>query len=404
MADSVAEQDIIVIGAGIVGLATARHLLASRPGLRILVIEKELAPGTHQTGHNSGVIHAGIYYAPGSLKARLCKEGAEATRRFCAQNDIPFDSCGKLIVATDAAELPRLDVLRERAEQNGLEFRMIGAAELAEIEPNVAGVGALLSPASGIVDYGQICRVLRDRLAEEGVTFQFGAKVTGLRETPDLVTVKTDQGDHSARCLVACAGLQADRIAAMSGLADDFRIIPFRGEYYRLAPDASDLVERLIYPVPDPSLPFLGVHLTKMIGGYTTVGPNAVLSLGRETYGGNRMVPEDARATFGFPGFWKLMARSVRPGLQELRGTLSRRTYLERCRRYCPALTLSDLQPHAPGIRAQAVGRDGRMIDDFLLRETRRTIHTCNAPSPAATSAFPIGAEIGGRVLDKLNT
>lgn len=397
-----AGYDIIVVGAGIVGLATAHHLRCSNPGLRIAVIEKEDAPGTHQTGHNSGVIHAGIYYAPGSLKARLCRAGAEEVKRFCAENDIPFDVCGKLIVATDDRELAALETLQERSLKNGIEIRVISAAELAEIEPNVTGVRAILSPGSGIVDYGRICRVLRDRLAAQGVEFRFGSGVKGLHETASEVTVETSEGAFAANLVVACAGLQADRIAAMSGLADDFRIVPFRGEYFRLSQRAGDLVRRLIYPVPDPSLPFLGVHLTKMIGGYTTVGPNAVFSLGRETYGRNSLDWGDAARSFAFPGFWKLMARSIRPGLHELQGTLSRRVYLERCRRYCPALTLADLEPYAPGIRAQAVGRDGRMIDDFLIRQTARTVHVCNAPSPAATSAFPIGAEIGGRVLEKL--
>lgn len=400
----VSAYDIIILGAGIVGLSTAHHLKRSRPGLRIAVLEKETAPGMHQTGHNSGVIHAGIYYAPGSLKARLCKAGAEQTKLFCAENGIPYDDCGKLIVATDERELAALDGLRQRAEANGIGIRMVEAGELKEIEPNVSGLRAILSPASGIVDYGRICRVLRDRLAGEGVEFRFGATVSGLKERTGEVTVETDAGAFTAGMVVACCGLQADRVADMCGLADDFRIVPFRGEYFRLSNRAGDLVRHLIYPVPDPSLPFLGVHLTKMIGGFTTVGPNAVFSLGRETYGRNSIDLADTVRSLSFPGFWKLMARSVRPGLHELRGTLSRRAYLERCRRYCPSLELSDLEPYPPGIRAQAVGRDGRMIDDFLLRQTARTIHVCNAPSPAATSAFPIGAEIGEKVLQKFSS
>lgn len=397
-----AQSDIIIIGAGIVGLATAWGLRKKQPGLRITIIEKEDQPGQHQTGHNSGVIHAGIYYAPGSLKSRLCKAGAQQTKQFCEENGINFDVCGKLIVATDPSELQALDNLRDRSQQNGLDIRMINQAELREIEPNVSGVSAILSPASGIVSYGRICLALRDLLKAQGVEFCFGATVRDLKEASDQVTVETTSGSFSAKLVVACAGLQADRIAAMSGLADDFRIIPFRGEYFRLADRAGSLVRHLIYPVPDPSLPFLGVHLTKMIGGYTTVGPNAVFSFGRETYDGNGIVLADTARSLAFPGFWKLMARSVKPGIHELRGTLSRKVYLERCRRYCPALTLEDLQPYAPGVRAQAVGRDGKMIDDFLIRHTLRTIHVCNAPSPAATSAFPIGAEIGERVLKQL--
>lgn len=394
-------RDIIVIGAGIVGLATTYFLKRSCPDLKITVVEKEIAPGMHQTGHNSGVIHAGIYYAPGSLKARLCKLGAEQTKRFCEANGIPFDECGKLIVATDEGEVAALENLRSRAEANGLPIRLINAAEMAEIEPNVTGLRAILSPASGIVDFGQICRVLRGHLEANGVEFHFDTQVLGIRETGKEVSVQTNSGDFTASNLVACAGLQADRLADMSGLADDFRIIPFRGEYYRLSSRAGDLVKHLIYPVPDPSLPFLGVHLTKMIGGYTTVGPNAVFSFGRETYHRNGLDFADTLRSLAFPGFWKLMARSVKPGIHELRGTLSRQVYLDRCRRYCPELTLADLKPYSAGIRAQAVSKDGRMIDDFLLRQTARTIHVCNAPSPAATSAFPIGAEIGSKILEK---
>ena len=400
---SVTQSGIIIIGAGIVGLATAWRLSQEQPGLGITVIEKEQEPGLHQTGHNSGVIHAGVYYTPGSLKARLCKEGAAETKSFCEANDIPFDTCGKLIVATEASELSRLDNLRQRSLQNGLDIRMIEQDELRELEPNVAGLRAILSPASGIVSYKRICLALRDLLIARGVAFQFDTAVTGIIETPDLVTVETTQGSFSAGLAIVCAGLQADRLADMSGLADDFRVIPFRGEYYRLSDRLNDVVSHLIYPVPDPSLPFLGVHLTKMIGGYTTVGPNAIFSFGRETYDRNGMVLTDTMRSVTFPGFWKLMARSIRPGLHELRGTLSRKVYLERCRRYCPSLTLEDLQPYAPGVRAQAVGRDGKMIDDFLIRQTARTVHVCNAPSPAATSAFPIGAEIASRVLEKLS-
>jgi len=394
--------DAAIVGAGIVGLALAYFMLKARPGLQLVVVEKEAGPGLHQTGHNSGVIHAGIYYAAGSLKARLCKAGAAATKRFCRENGIAFEECGKLIVATDTDELPRLDELESRARANGLRVERIGAGEIAEREPHVRGKAALYSPASGIVDYARICRVLRDGLAAGGVTFRFGEAATRILETANGVTLGTTGGVYNVRLLLACAGLQADRIARMSGLGDDFRIVPFRGEYYRVSDKARVGVNHLIYPVPDPSLPFLGIHLTRMIGGYATVGPNAMLSLGRETYGGNSLVARDLMPSLAFPGFWKLMARSVRPGLRELAGAVSKSVYLRRCRRYAPGLALDDLEPHPPGIRAQAVGRDGRMIDDFLLRETRRTIHVCNAPSPAATSAFPIGAEIGRRALEKL--
>ncbi|AUQ52458.1 L-2-hydroxyglutarate oxidase LhgO (plasmid) [Phaeobacter inhibens] len=394
--------DVAIIGAGIVGLATAHFLHQSEPDRRIVVIDKEAGPGQHQTGHNSGVIHAGIYYAPGSLKAKLCTAGAKATKAFCDTHEIAYENCGKLIVATDTPELTALDELERRATQNGQIVQPVSREELAEREPMVRGVRALFSPASGIVDYGEICRVLHKTLEISGVDFLFGQAVTGLEERTNETLVATSGGELSTRLVVACAGLQADRIAALSGVGDDFRIIPFRGEYYRVADHSNVQVNHLIYPVPDPSLPFLGVHLTKMIGGYSTVGPNAMFSLGRETYSANRPVWRDLGRSLAFPGFWKLMARSLRPGLHELSGSLLKSVYLKRCQRYCPDLSLSDLEPYEPGIRAQAVDASGKMIDDFLLRETRRSIHVCNAPSPAATSAFPIGEEIGARVLKKL--
>lgn len=397
------QNDVVIVGGGILGLTTAWSLRNANPDLRITLLEKEKGPGLHQSGHNSGVIHAGIYYAPGSLKATLCKQGAARTKLFCEQHGIPFDTCGKLVVATEPHELPALENLGERSRANGLATTLIGGDELTEMEPNIVGLRALFSPASGIVSYARICATLRDLLAAQGVDFRFGAFVTNLDERPDEVVVETSVGDFSAGSAVACAGLQADRIAAMSGLADDFRIIPFRGEYYRLAPHLDQVVRHLIYPVPEPSLPFLGVHLTRMIGGYVTVGPNAVFSLGRETYGRSWPGAADIAASLAFPGFWRLARRFAKVGLQEMRGSLSRKVYLERCRRYCPMLTLADLQPYPSGLRAQAVGRDGRMIDDFLIRETARTLHVCNAPSPAATSAFPIGDTISARLLGKIN-
>lgn len=394
--------DVAIIGAGIVGLATAHFLHKTIPDQRIVVIDKEAGPGLHQTGHNSGVIHAGIYYAPGSLKAKLCAAGAKATKAFCDEHKIAYENCGKLIVATDESELTALDELERRAIQNGQIVHPISKDELIEREPMVRGLRALFSPASGIVDYREICRILHKTLQETGVDFLFGQAVTGLEEHTDETLVVTSGGELSTRLVVACAGLQADRIAALSGVASDFRIIPFRGEYYRIATHSKVQVNHLIYPVPDPSLPFLGVHLTKMIGGYSTVGPNAMFSLGRETYAANRPAWLDLGRSLAFPGFWKLMARSLRPGLHELSGSLLKSVYLKRCQRYCPALSLKDLEPYEPGIRAQAVDASGTMIDDFLLRETRRSIHVCNAPSPAATSAFPIGEHIGARILQKL--
>lgn len=396
-----APYDFAIIGGGIIGLATAYRLLQERPGARLVLVEKETALARHQSGHNSGVIHAGVYYAPGSLKARLSKAGAVRTVAFCQEHDVPYLQCGKLIVATDATELQRLDGLEERVKANGVEYRRVGGAELKELEPNVTGVAGLLSPKTGIADYPRMCERLGDAIKAAGGEIRLGAKVTAIRERPAEITIETDAGAFTARMLIACAGLQADRVAKLAGLALDFRIVPFRGEYYRISDRLGELVSRLIYPVPDPALPFLGVHLTRMIGGYLTVGPNAVLSMGRENYDANTPVPGDMAEMASFPGFWKLMARYAAAGLYELRGSLSRSVYLERCQRYCPALRLDDLLPYRAGIRAQNVSADGKLIDDFLIKETARSLHVCNAPSPAATSALPIADEIVAQALKK---
>lgn len=395
--------DFVIVGGGILGLATAYRLLQERPFSRLVLIDKERELARHQTGHNSGVIHAGVYYTPGSLKVRLCKEGAERTVRFCQEHGVPFERCGKLIVATDAEEARRLKGLEERVVANGLKYDRVNPEQLRELEPNVAGVEALLVHATGIVDYTQICEKLADEIREAGGEIRLGAEVLDVAETNSDVTVETTLGDYAARTLIVCAGLQGDRLAMMAGLDIDFRVLPFRGEYYRVSPLRGELVKRLIYPVPDPALPFLGVHLTRHIGGYLSVGPNAMLSLGRETYSANLPVPKDMADMISFPGFYKLMARFAAAGLYELRGSLSKRVYLERCRKYCPSLELDDLQPMEPGIRAQTVSAEGKLVDDFLFLETSRSLHCCNAPSPAATSALPIADEIVSRALRKAN-
>ena len=395
--------DYVIIGGGILGLASAYRLLQERPGARLVVLEKEKALARHQTGHNSGVIHAGVYYQPGSLKARLCKEGAERTVKFCEEHGIAYDRCGKLIVATDADEAERLKGLEERVIANGLDYERISNERLKEIEPNVSGVAALLVHATGIVDYGDICDRFAEEIREAGGEIRLGTTVTGVVERDAEITVETTTDAFAARTLVVCAGLQGDRLAIMSGLDIDFRVLPFRGEYYEVVRNRADLVKHLIYPVPDPSLPFLGVHLTRHIDGSLSVGPNAMLSLGRETYSGNYPVPQDMADMMSFPGFYKLMARFAAAGLYELRGSLSKSVYLERCRKYCPSLTLDDLEPKEPGIRAQTVSADGELVDDFLFLETSRSLHVCNAPSPAATSALPIADEIVSRALRKAN-
>ncbi|MBH0781206.1 L-2-hydroxyglutarate oxidase [Nocardia bovistercoris] len=386
--------DFCVIGGGIVGVATARTLLRRHPGASLVLVEKARALATHQTGHNSGVIHSGIYYAPGSLKARLCAQGARWTKEFAAAQGIPFEVCGKLLVATDAAEHRRMLDLYERSITNGVEVELLDAAELRRREPRVTGVGALFVPGTGIIDYGRVTAALAAQVREEGGRIVLGAEVTELRESAESVTAAGPSGSWTARRLVVCAGLQADRMAAAAGLRVDFRIVPFRGEYYRLPPERADLVRTLIYPVPDPSLPFLGVHLSPMIDGSLTVGPNAVLGLSREGYRKGSVDLRDAREILGFPGTHRVARTHLRTGVRELRNSLFKRGYLAECRRYCPELTMADLLPREAGIRAQAVLRDGTLVHDFLLERTARSIHVLNAPSPAATSAIPIAEHI----------
>jgi len=386
--------DYVLIGAGIVGLATARELLRREPGCSLLLIEKESGPALHQTGRNSGVVHAGVYYEPGSLKARLCKAGAAATMALCEQHGIAVENCGKLIVATSEQEDRRLRDLLQRCRANGLNASALDASQLKATEPRITGTAGILVPETSIVDYTEVSKALAKEVEQGGGTIRYECTLLGIREEADVVTVETTAGDFAAGRLMACAGLMADRVAAMSGLADDFQIVPFKGEYFRLGEDKNDIVRHLIYPVPDPALPFLGVHLTRMIGGYVTVGPNAVLSLAREGYGKFAFDFRDAMQTLGFPGFWKLAASNLRSGIDEMRSSVSKRRYLELCRKYCPELKEDDLQPHRSGVRAQAVMRDGSLVHDFLIRSTARTVHVCNAPSPAATSAMPIAAHI----------
>ncbi|MBF6178692.1 L-2-hydroxyglutarate oxidase [Nocardia otitidiscaviarum] len=386
--------DYCVIGGGIVGVATAHRLLSRHPGASLLLVEKAAALGIHQTGHNSGVIHSGIYYAPGSLKARLCREGARRTKEFAAAHDIPFQVCGKLLVATDSAEHARMLALYERSVTNGVDVELLDAAELRRREPRVTGVGALFVPDTGIIDYSRVTAALAAQVRAAGGTVILGAEITAIDETGDAVTVSGPAGSWRARRLVVCAGLQADRLARLAGLRTQLRIVPFRGEYYQLPPARKDLVRTLIYPIPDPELPFLGVHLSPTIDGDLTVGPNAVLGLAREGYRKGSVDLRDVREILGFRGFHRVAAANVRTGVRELRNSLFKRGYLAECRRYCPELTLDDLLPREAGIRAQAVLRDGTLVHDFLLEKTERSVHVLNAPSPAATSALPIAAHI----------
>ena len=391
--------DFIIIGGGIIGASTAWQLKQRFPDRSVLLLEKEAAFGLHQTGRNSGVIHAGVYYEPGSLKARFCRDGLSATLEFCKREGIPHEQCGKLIVAVEDSEFPRLEALYDRCSRNGVRAQRLDAASLKEREPNVNGRGALLIPETGIADYGAVCRRMLEKFRAAGGECRANAGVVDLRENTSGVEVATGAGTFQAKFLIACAGLMSDRLAFMQGLRIDCRIVPFRGEFYRLPAGRSGFIKHLIYPVPDPTLPFVGVHLTRTVDGGITVGPNAVLGWKREGYGRINFDARDALDTVRFPGFWKLAARHWRHGVAEYADTIWKRGYLKQVRRLCPELTLEDLLPHPAGIRAQAVKADGTLAHDFLFARSPRSLHVCNAPSPAATSAIPIGAYL----CDQLN-
>ncbi len=391
--------DFAIIGAGIVGLAAAREILRARPRSSIILLEKENAVAWHQTGHNSGVIHSGIYYAPGSLKARLCREGAAATMAFCAEQGIKFENCGKLLVATNERERVRMEALFERAKQNDIEVLPIDRAGLMRLEPNITGVGALLVPSTGIVDYRMVALAIAQIVTAQGADLLLGVEVVAIAENKDAVEISTPKQSFRARALIVCAGLQSDRLAKLSGLRIDHRIVPFRGEFYILPKSRAGLINRLIYPIPDPKLPFVGIHLTRTIDGRIIVGPNAVLGFSREGYEKFSFSRRDVFDTMAFPGFWKLVGTHLASGVAEMRDSLWKQGYLAQCRKYCPGLSLGDLEPGVAGIRAQAVLRDGTLVQDFLFAETARQLHVCNAPSPAATSAIPIAQMIAGKVL-----
>jgi L-2-hydroxyglutarate oxidase len=391
--------DFAIIGAGIVGLAAAQEILHARPGSSIIILEKESTVAQHQTGHNSGVIHAGIYYAPGSLKARFCREGAAATKAFCVEQGIKFETCGKLLVATNESEQLRMDALFACAKQNGVEVEQIDAAELSRLEPNITGVGALLIPSTAIVDYKMVASAFAQTVAAQGTELELCAEVIAIREGSDAVEISTAGQSWRARCMIVCAGLQSDRLAKMAGLKIAHRIVPFRGEFYTLPKSRAGLISRLIYPIPDPKLPFVGIHLTRTIDGRIIAGPNAVLGFAREGYDKFSFNLRDVASFLAFPGFWRVAGNHLGTGMAEIRNALWKRGYLEQCRKYCRDLSLADLEPGVAGIRAQAVMRDGTMVHDFLFEETARILHVCNAPSPAATSAIPIGRMVAAKAL-----
>jgi (S)-2-hydroxyglutarate dehydrogenase len=383
--------DVAVVGAGIVGLAVARELAFRRPRLRIVVLEREPAVGVHQTSHNSGVIHAGIYYAPGSLKARLCVEGVRDLYAFCAERGVPYERCGKVIVARDPGELDRLDELERRGRANGVPgLRRLTPAELAELEPHCRGVAALHSPATGVVDFATVARALASELGERDVEVRTGVAVEGARAQAGGLALRHRDGETRARFAVLAAGAWADRLAVAAGADPDPRIVPFRGAYLRVRPERAGLVRSLIYPVPDPALPFLGVHLSRHLDGSVTVGPTALIAGSRTAYRLRTVRLRDLADTLAWPGTWRLARRFWRTGVTELRHTLSPRSLARAAATYVPELRPGDLEPGFAGIRAQALGRDGRLVDDFVVSRTERALHVRNAPSPAATSALAL--------------
>jgi len=391
--------DVLVVGGGIVGLATAYAVGRAAPGTRIVVLEKEAGPAQHQTGRNSGVIHSGIYYRPGSLKARYAVGGGAEMVKFCAEYGVPHEVTGKLIVATDRAELPRLHALVQRGRENGISVRELGGAQIQEYEPEVRGLAAIHVGTTGICDYGAVARVLAE---ESGAEIRYGAEVVRVDRRPSLgVAVQTARGDIvRGRVLVNCAGLYCDTVARLTGDEPSVRIVPFRGEYYELTRPA--LVRGLVYPVPDPAFPFLGVHLTRGIDGGVHVGPNAVPALAREGYGWGVVRGSELAGTLSWPGAWRMGRRHWRYGVGEIRRSVSKGAFVDAVRRMLPGVEEADLIRGGAGVRAQAVGRDGALVDDFLIQEGARAVHVLNAPSPAATASLPIGREVGRRALEVL--
>ncbi|MGF1684154.1 L-2-hydroxyglutarate oxidase [Photobacterium minamisatsumaniensis] len=395
--------DYVIVGGGIVGISTAWQLKQRCPDKSVLVVEKEDNLAAHQTGHNSGVIHAGVYYAPGSLKADFCKAGVEATLSFCKQHRIPVENCGKLLVATNEIELERMHALFERCQRNGIDVERLDQAALQAKEPNITGLGAILVSATSIVDYKLVTEKMAESFLSVGGEIAKRTEVTAMTENAESIAIhcKSDgQPVHlSARYVISCSGLMADRLTRMLGIKTDFQIIPYRGEYYRLKPQHNQIVNHLIYPIPDPELPFLGVHLTRMIDGSVTVGPNAVQGWKREGYGSLNFSLQDTADMLTFKGFWKVTANNLKTGLIETKNSWWKPGYLKLVNKYCPQLTAKDLTPYPAGVRAQAVLNDGTLVHDFLFAESPRSLHVCNAPSPAATSAIPIGHYICDKVI-----
>lgn len=388
--------DVVIVGAGIVGLATARSFKKSLPQLNVLLLEKEKGVSRHQTGHNSGVIHSGIYYKPDSYKAKLCQRGRGLLEEYCQQQGIPFDRCGKVIVASDDREKQMLETLRQRGAENGLaSLEILSAQDLKKYEPNLVGQAGLFVPQTGIVDYTAVAKKISEELTQLGVRLETEFKLEKFSSTSDGIQISDSRGrTFGASYLVACAGLQSDRVAKLCGLEPEVKIVPFRGEYYELKEKSRSLVNNLIYPVPDPRFPFLGVHFTRMVGGGVECGPNAVLAYAREGYGPYSFKMGDALETALFPGFWRFARKHWRTGLQEIQRSFSKEVFLGSLQKMIPTLKSADIVFSGSGIRAQAMKADGSLVDDFFFAEAERQVHVLNAPSPAATASFAIGEEI----------
>jgi len=393
--------DFTIIGGGIVGLSVGLALTEKFPHKRILVLEKEKELASHQTGHNSGVIHSGIYYKPGSFKARFAKQGNQSMVEFCNTYGIEHDVCGKVIVAATKQEQPLLENLHQRGLENKLRVQRLTKEELLEVEPNVNGEEAIYVPAAGIVDYKQVSNKLADIIKENNSDIVCGEEVTAISEESDSVTVETKKNNYQTKFLINCAGLQSDRIAALAGYRIDMKIIPFRGEYYKLKPDKRDLVRNLVYPVPNPNFPFLGVHFTRMIDGEVEAGPNAVLSFKREGYRKTAIHLKDTAEVLSYRGFRHLASKHLKMGLEEMVRSVSKKKFTKSLQKLVPSIKEEDLIAAPAGVRAQAVQRDGTLVDDFQIIQGKRSLHVCNAPSPAATASIEIGKDVVSRIADR---
>ena len=400
---TVIDHDVIVVGGGIVGLATALRIIEKRPGLNVVVIEKESEVALHQTGNNSGVIHSGLYYKPGSLKARLCRGGYARLVDFCKREEIAHEICGKVVVATSEKEIPQLEALYSRGLQNGLRgIERLDAQGIRSHEPHVRGVGGLFIPETGIVDYKRVCDRYRELAQRAGVEFVFNTSVSGIIEKSVTAEVIAGQKSWTAKAVITCAGLQSDKVARLSNSELDLRIIPFRGEYFKLTDEAQSLVRNLVYPVPNPDFPFLGVHFTRMIGGGIECGPNAVLAFAREGYRKTDFSFSDTLETLTWPGFRRVAYKYWKTGIGEYYRSMSKGAFTRALQQLIPEVRAKDLVVAPAGVRAQACDRDGGLLDDFAIRRSNRVINVCNAPSPAATASLAIGESIAGQALELL--